>query len=245
MEFDFRLLAPLVTAVGITVSIILWRLNQKYKALSYNILWHAPVLNVKGLARQELDIRYAGESLTDAYLSVVEIYNSGHLAISASDFQTNLSIEFNPGAVILSTSIIETVPGDLEERCKSKSEYSSAFINSVKDGRAILNPVFMNERDSITVQMLVKNVKAKPIVGGHLLGVKEITPWRSSRLLPTILTQVGAFVMAFAMLGVQPNDLITFAFENVLPWSLLFLLGCVLFNAGLFWPKRRRTGFVG
>src|ERR1700722_1930723 len=105
MLIDIRLLAPIATCCGIVVSILLWYLNQHRKALSYIILQSHPVLNLKGAARNQLDIRFSGHSISDSYLIVVRIFNRGHLPVNVNDYQTTMSLALNPGADILAVSV--------------------------------------------------------------------------------------------------------------------------------------------
>ena len=105
MFIDSHLWAPLATSVGVIISIYLWYLNQHRKALSFIILEKHPVLNLKGTARKQLDIRFDGHSITDAYLIVVRIFNRGRLPINVSDYQTAVYVGLHPGAEILAASI--------------------------------------------------------------------------------------------------------------------------------------------
>jgi hypothetical protein len=234
---DIRLLAPTLTFIGICVSIILWNLNQKRKALSFAILWNRPLLNLKGVAREQMDIFFKGKQVSEADLIVVRVFNSGHLPINTGDYQTALALELEPGATILDATVIETLPANLEERLKIKSD-ESPLIESIEESKIFLRPILLNEGDSFTLQMLVLNAYGKIKVTGHVLGVRNVNAYKSSRLVPITLTQIGVFVMGFAMLTVEPKDIMALAFEHVLPFILLFLLGYVLLSAGIYWPRK-------
>jgi hypothetical protein len=240
---DIKLLAPMTTFIGICVSVFLWHMNQKRKALSYAILWRRPLLNLKGIAREHMDILFRGQKVSESELIVIRIFNSGHLPINTGDYQTNLAIELEPGASIIDVNIIETVPANLEERLKVKSE-GSPLIEAVEPARILLRQVLLNDGDSLTVQLLVLNSHGRVTVSGHVQGIRSVKPWKESRLLPTLLTQVGALVMAFAMLGVQPSDIVSLAFTHLLPFFLTFLLGYVCLSAGLYWPRKTQSQFA-
>jgi hypothetical protein len=220
---DIKLLAPAMTFIGICVSIILWNLNQKRKALSFAILWNRPLLNLKGVTREQMDIFFKGKQVSEADLIVVRVFNSGHLPINTADYQTALALELEPGATILDANVIETLPANLE---------------AIEESKIMLRPILLNEGDSFTLQMLVLNAYGKVKVTGHVLGIHSIRAYKSSRLVPITLTQIGVLVMAFAMLAVEPKDIIALAFEHVLPFILLFLLGYVLLSAGIYWPRK-------
>jgi hypothetical protein len=233
---DIRLLAPSATFLAIIVTIYLWRITHR-KRLSYSLGRHDPLLNLKGIARKDLDIRFGGHSVLDAYLVTIRIFNSGHIPIFASDYQTPISLLFNPGTHLLTASIIETVPVDLEDRIKEKTGEKQGLIQKIEDERILLVPVLLNPGDSITVQILARNITDKVKVRAHINGVKTIRMWKEGRLLPKTLIQLGALIMAFAMLGVQPSDLMQFRFDYILPWILTFLIGFVFLQAGIYWPR--------
>jgi hypothetical protein len=236
MLIDIRLLAPIATCLAIAVSIVLWFLNQHKKELAYMILERHPVLNLKGAARNQLDIRFDGHSILDSYLIVVRIFNRGHLPINVSDYQTAMFVGLNPGAEILAASVIETIPADLEERIKAKTP-SAALIEKIVQERIFLTPILLNEGDSITVQLLARNTVGAVDVHGHIQGIKRIICWREKRIWTKVLTYSGAMIMTFAMLGVEPQDIVELSLEHILPWILIFFIGLTLLTAGIYWPK--------
>ncbi len=207
MFIDIRLLAPIATCIGIAVSTMLWFLSQRRKAISYMILERHPVLNLKGAARNQLDIRFDGHSILDSYLIVVRIFNRGHLTINVGDYQTAMFVALNPGAEILAAGVIETVPADLEDRIKAKRP-NAALIEKIVQERIVLTPVLLNQGDSITLQLLARNTAGALNVHGHIEGIKRITCWREKRIWRKVLTYSGALTMAFAMLGVEPSDIV-------------------------------------
>jgi len=251
---DIRLLAPSMTFIGICVSIFLWHLNQRRKALSYSILWRRPLLNLKGIAREQMDILFKGQKVSEADLIVIRIFNSGHLPINTGDYQTNLAVELEPGASVVDVNIIETVPANLEERIKSPAAHSSStdktaitnspLIEAITPSRVLLHPIMLNDGDSLTLQLLVLNAHGRVSVSGHVQGVAKVKSWKESLWLPTLLTQAGAFVMALAMLFVEPSDIVSLAFGNLMPYFLTFVLGYVCFSAGLYWPRKDVRNFA-
>jgi len=236
MHIESYFWAPLATGIGIIISVCLWYLNQHRKLLSFIILQKNPVLNLKGAARKQLDIRFGGHSISDAYLIVLRIFNRGRLPINLNDYQTSIYVGLHPGAEILAASVIETNPPDLEERA-GKKNHKTTLIDKIEDERVYLRPVLMNEGDSITLQLLVRNTSGAVHVHGHIQGIRRITNWQENRVWPKFLTYAGAMVMAFAMLGVEPKDIVDCAIEHILPFVLVFLIGLTWLSAGIYWPK--------
>lgn len=234
-EFDVRLLAPIATVCAILVSILLWRLNQKNKSLSYEVLWRAPLLNVRGAARKKLEVFYEGKPVGEAELIILRIWNSGHIPVNAGEFLSPLSVKFNPTAEVIATGVTETMPGDLEERLKGKP-----LIAGAENAMVQINPILLNPDDSITLQLVVRKAVGRIAVEGHVQGISKVNAYHYRDLIPRTLTQVGALVMAGGMLLVEPDDIRTFGFEHLLPCLLIFATGYVLLHSGLYWPGRHR-----
>lgn len=235
-DFDIRLLAPMATVMAIIVSVLLWRLNQKNKSLTYEVLWRNPLVNVRGAARRKLDVRYEGKPVEDADLVLIKIWNNGHLPINTSEFLSGLYINMNPAAEIISATITETAPGDLEDRLKGK-----ALLQSITSQHKLeLSPLLLNPQDSITIQLVVRRAVGRITVDGHIQGITTIAPYQYGSLLPRLLTQLGAIIMAAGMLLVEPEDIRTFGLEHLLPCLLVFATGYVLLHAGLYWPGKQR-----
>ena len=166
MQIDPRLWAPLATSVGILISICLWYLNQHRKALSFIILEQHPVLNLKGAARKQLDINFGGINIADSYLIVIRIFNRGKLSVNPNDYQSAMYVGLHPGSEILTASVIETNPPDLEERTNKAN-----VIDKIEGNRLFLKPVLLNEKDSITLQLLARNTSGAVHIHGHIQGV--------------------------------------------------------------------------
>lgn len=230
---DVRLLAPSATAIGIAVSIVLWTLNQRNKQLSYRILWQDTLTRAHSSVRDRLDVRFDGESVKDASLLIVQILNSGRLPITPADFQSRLTISSGPGAKVLYADIASTSPGDLDDRCRTATGERKNLVERYEDGNVILSPILLNEGDSITVQMLIENLRGGVKVAGHINGIRRINSWRPKTLAATVLTNCGALAMAAAMLLCEPNAIMNYGIAEALPTVLFFLFGYTLLLAGI------------
>lgn len=239
-EFDVRLLAPIATLCAICVTIYLWFLNKKDKRLSYQVLWNKPLVNVRGSARKMLDVRFEGKAVTDAFLIVVKIFNSGHLPLNPGDFLSKLRIQLSPGAEIITATAVETAPADLEERLQAQSK---KLIETIARETIELNPVLLNAGDSITIQVLARKSGGRASVEGHIQGIPQIHQWRPNDTVPKLLTQAGAFIMAIAMLGVEPPEIMRIGLMQVLPFALLLCTGVVFLQAGLNWKQAQEIEF--
>jgi len=237
MDIPTFLYAPAATLFGVSVSVCLWILNQRRKELSYQVLHADALVNVKGEAKRRVEIRFDGKPVEDAHLVVVTVTNTGHLPINPGDYQGKLAICTNPGSSILMADIIGTVPGDLDERLPQENGQRS-LIEKIQKDKLILQPVLLNEENSLSIQMLVKNYAGKVTVSGHVQGVRAIRQASDRTILPGMLTQLGAVTMAAAMLFCGPDALVHLQLEAIVPYLLLFLLGYVLLCAGTYLPRK-------
>lgn len=210
---DVRLLAPLATATAIIVTVILWHLNQRRKQISYKVL-----------------------SL-EANSAIVQIINSGHLAVVPGDYHSPIAISAGPGAEIVSANVISTVPGDLEMRCRSADGMSRHLLESVSAGEVTLAPVLLNDGDSLTVEVVSEDFRGGIRVTAHINGIRKVVPWRPTMLFPTLLITLGIFVMFWSFFIVELQAVRKYGLSEALPAILCFLLGYTLLSAGLYGKK--------
>lgn len=213
---DVRLLAPLATATAIIVTVILWHLNQRRKQISYKVL------------------------ALEANSATVQIINSGHLAVVPGDYHSPIAISAGPGAEIVSATVISTVPGDLEMRCRSVNGEQRHLLESISGREATLAPVLLNDGDSVTVEVVSEDFRGGVRVTAHISGIRKVVPWRPNMLLPTLLISLGVLVMISSFFIVELPAVLTYGLSEALPAILSFLLGYTLLSAGLYGKKSAR-----
>lgn len=238
MEIDVRLLAPIATSVAIVVSTILWLISRA-KNLSYEIMRNESLIRVSGSAKRRIRVRFDKHDVDNVELVVVRLINSGHTAILPNDYQIPISIRVNSDAHILAADVVETNPGDLDDRFRT-TEGTSQLLEQPEQSRLIVKPVLLNPGDSITLQLLVEDYSSVINIGGHITGVKKVDEVKQRNFLPALLTQLGAFVMAGAMMMLKPTSLFNLRVAEIMPFILLFLLGYVFLWTGIALPKREK-----
>lgn len=235
-NIDIRLYAPLATLCGICVTVLLWKLNQRRKELSYEIVKQESLVSLKGRAKRNLQVCYDGVEVRNASLVVLRIANTGHLPVNPGDYQGRLSVNVGPQAAILSVEVVETSPADLDDRLLGSG--NTDLFEKTDNNRIFLRPVLLNDGDSITLQLVVSDLTGSVILSGHIQGIRDIRPLHRKSKLPFIMAQGGALIMAGAMLAVEPAAIKSFQVDQMVPFILLFLLGYVLLFAGISLPKK-------
>jgi hypothetical protein len=211
---DVRLLAPSATGVAIVVSIILFTLNQRRKQLSWKLLSE------------------------DENSAVVQIINSGHLPIVPGDYHSPLAVSGGPATRLTSATVLSTVPGDLEDRCRTSGGERRKLIDRINGNEVLLSPVLLNDGDSITIRIMAEDYRGGAKVNGHINGVRRISVWRPKTAVFTALAIVGGLIMAFAVWCLEPEYIALYGAGEALPEVLLFLFGYTLLNAGLYGKKK-------
>jgi hypothetical protein len=211
---DVRLLPPAATLLAITVTVLLWILNQRIKQVSYRVLQQ------------------------DSDSAVVEIRNSGHLSVTPGDYHSPLTISCGRGAKVLSASVLATTPGDLEDRCRTVGGERRSLIQHLQGNEVRLAPVLLNDGDAITVRVVAEDLRGGIKVSGHINGIRKISAGRHKSLPATVMRSCGAIVLVTALFMVKPDEISKYGWFEALPAVLLFIFGALLI-AGSIYDKRR------
>jgi hypothetical protein len=240
---DPRYLAPTATCIAITVTILLWWLNQRHKQLSYTILWRHPLMNLARVIADRMDVRFDGQPVRDVHLVVLKVKNSGHIPINVRDYASRLTVMFSHPSRILVAEVLDVQPAYLAER-EGENHTAGSLIQSVEETKVILRPVLLNSGDFIVLQMLVTSLAGKIMLLGNIEGISNISEAKNRMLIPSALSYFGVIFMASAMLLVDPQALLQLNLENVLPFIFVFLLGAVLFYSGARIKRRAETALA-
>jgi hypothetical protein len=98
---------------AICVTLVLYRLNRKRKALSYRVLRNQPLFRLPERYKNRVQVTVDGVGFQDVSLVIIEIANTDNEAIKRDDFDTPLTFSFGPDAEVLSAQLLWTKPLDL------------------------------------------------------------------------------------------------------------------------------------
>ena len=105
---------------------------------------------------------YNGKQVQDLQLIIAKIINNGNVPIKSIDYERPINFNFGENAWILTAEVTETSPDSLK---------ASANVEGKK---VILPPTLMNNRDWITLKILVNQYDGPISVDGRIVGVKEL-----------------------------------------------------------------------
>ena len=179
----------------IIIPLVLYLVQRRRKALSWEIISNTPLLSIDEAIRGNIQVLFDGKPVQDAQLIIVEIINSGNVAIKSIDYERPINLDFGENARILTAEVTETTPDNLD-----------VSIN-IEGTKVLLNPTLMNGKDSITIKTIVSQFNDQITVEGRIVGVKEvqkstkrnkIQDIRLFLVLFTIVTLYGVLMIAVA-----------------------------------------------
>jgi len=187
--------------LAILVTIIIYLLYQRKKReFSYSILSETRLFTIHDEVRDRLQVLLDDNPIDDLYLLIIRYQNSGNVSLVTEDFDSDIIMDLNEKAQIISNEIIETIPDDLEYTIRGGG-------NQLR-----LTPKLFNEGDSITVKVLISDFENILRVHGRIVGVSQIKMREWDPALYRRTRIIGVFLVA----------LTTFAYFTLPTSSLLY-----------------------
>ena len=220
----WQFIGAALTLMTIIVAILLYWLQRRRKALSYEIVTSTPLLSVEEEIKGRVQILFDNKPIKDVHLIVVRIINSGNLPIVSADYEFPVSLSFGENSQILSCEVSETNPNSLQ-----------VTFNNIENTKVVLTPVLLNSGDAIALKMLVSQFEDRIFINGRIVGVKNIQKFVEGRIPYFILSFGG---MSLAITGMilsfwfpLPPSFEMFTWTE--SWPLLVLLGLALMSIGM------------
>jgi hypothetical protein len=193
------------------ISIYLYLRDRNRKALSYEVISNTSLVVVKDEVKEKLKIFYDEKPVSQLYLSLIRIVNSGNVPILASDFTRTLTLSLAEETQIVSAEIIERHPKLLEATV------------GYRGNEATVNVMLLNGGDSLTVKILSSGARSMVTVDGRIVGVGEIKVYTGYAMRYLMLVLLGIIILGtgevFGLAG------------NPVGW-VLFILGAAMFAYG-------------
>jgi hypothetical protein len=167
----WTVLATLLAAAAIWVSIWLYRRQQTRKRLSYEISVTelVSVHSAADDAKDRITIFFDNEQIEQVHLVEARIENNGNVPVSSGDFEGPLAIELGHGAAPLTVDITNKTTPDLR-----------ATATHYETGVA-LAPLLLNPGDGLTLKILARNLQNKVECHYRIVGITEMTDAAAQR----------------------------------------------------------------
>ena len=155
-------LVAIVTSISLAVAVYV--LQRRRKELGYRVLSQTKVVSVEAEVEEEIVILFWGQVVTDVYLVLVELVNSGNQSIVEADYERRLSVDLGNGARVLSAEQVESKPEGI----------AVSWSISGSREKVQIDPVLLNGGDSVSLKILVSGFGGTVGVEGRIVGVKKI-----------------------------------------------------------------------
>ena len=181
---------PLWQSVGVLATVIvataLFRQAQRKKRFEYGIR-STELLSVDQTIRSDIQILYNSQPVQEVRLLAFSFENTGNIPIERIDFDRAIKIEFGSQARILSITIVEKRPSDLDIGIVFPDPPLSPPANYAPTS-ASLTPMLLNPSDSFQLQCLVTG-SAAPHVTARISGIKlkQVSPDGAQRFRANII----------------------------------------------------------
>ncbi len=171
----------------ILVAIIIFRMQQKRKGITYEVIANTQVLNLEENTINGVQVMFGTRHVNDARLVVLRVQNSGDEPILPTDYINPIKFVFGKNAEVLEAEVVKMNPRNV----RASITYA---LNAVT-----LTPVLLNIKDSIEVKVLLTKYNDAQIeVLGRIVGIKRILKYESNdrkglfSINPLLPTYIGA-----------------------------------------------------
>jgi len=176
-------LGAVLAVVSILLAIFLYLRSRQRKSLSYEVLSQYPLISVNDEIKGRLKILLDDISVKDVHLLIIKLINNGNVAITASDYERPLNLNFAGDAVIISADVVESNPKNL----------TPTITKSNKN--VTLNPILINPNEFFTLKILVTGYNSSFSVDDRIAGV-HVRPIRQLSIVSIAPTAgvIGAVI---------------------------------------------------
>jgi hypothetical protein len=220
--------AVVVGIAAIVVAIILFTVQRRKKALSYEIVSETSLLRTHEELEGRLQILFDSKPIRDAYLMLIKLANAGNLPIMPADFERPLSIDLGEKANVLTVDVLKKDPENLAPRTK------------IDNHVIVIEPLLLNGGDSFTLKTIVSQYSSGKIeINGRIAGVRGIRGASESRW-PFAFMSIGVLLFILG-LGITFANIEPVTIKPVKPADYL-ALAIAGFGEGLMFLGMFRKG---
>ena len=155
-------LGVIVGAAGIVVPIIIYILQNKKKSLIFEEVYNIPLISDNSDLKDEIEIKYADNSVKNIFELKVRIKNNGTLSIKEKDIIAPIKITYKEA--FLKCTLKEVNPSGIKVDKKINTDE-----NSVECSFNLLNPL-----DYFTLQFVSLEKLSTPTIASRIDGLSNV-----------------------------------------------------------------------
>jgi hypothetical protein len=227
----------LVGSLALVLAIALGLLEFRKSGISFAVISNLG-LDLHG-SQFQLSVNYGDVALGHPRILILRLANSGNKTVAKSDFETPIGLNLGE-CKIIALDIPFSSPSDL-----------NPTINQVSEGVIQIEPLLLNKRDLVEIQILIDGAPSKVEALGRIHGVKRIeqqTVPRDSWNRPWKISVWSLTVIGFTMIALVAMGVWAMTTPTIDSWSGT-ILGAMFFLFAIgFYPlsqlHRLRASFL-
>lgn len=172
-KVDWKYSIALVAALaGVAVPIWIWQSDLNSRAIKLEVI-AVVELDPKGPKPiDDLKLIFKDTQIKEAYLTVLQISNTGNRPILASEFESAVAINLKAPINLLKAEVIFVSPKDLKPEVV------------ISENSAQLKPLLLNPNDRLRISILSSNGWPVVEARSRIAGIKNLTIEDSAFILP-------------------------------------------------------------
>lgn len=171
-------------AIGLASVTLTWLMlrNQQRKALTWDVLWHVPIVRVRSDSADKVQVTFEGQAVQNVLALIIQICNVGNAPILAGDYEEPIRIRIAHGR-ILSAETGENQKVDLLPTVDEEGHMVT------------LEPKLLNGSDTTVLTLLIADLEGEIELDARIAGVQHIERTdKVSTLLTKACRVLGAVV---------------------------------------------------
>jgi hypothetical protein len=170
--------------------IVIYLRQREQRHLDYQFISINALLQ-EGASGTGVKVLYDNISISDPYLIIMRIINTGNKPITPDDFKTPVKVQFADSCKVVFAEVVESKPPDLAPELV------------VGDHDAQLKSSLFNPGDWVSVKLVVDGYPEERTVTGRVVGVRELRQYHPREISPLITSGLGLLLGLSTSVGVN------------------------------------------
>ena len=183
----WQFIGAVLAALGIGAAFLFSWLQRQIKELAFGIVSSRRAISVADEVSSRVTIHLDGKIVKNLHLLVFGLKNSGHRAITQSDFERPFNISFSDGQVV-SAEVTSQVPANL------------GATLAIAESSIELQPLLLNAGDKMLLQVLLSAPSPSYSVDTRILDVSALAPINVQPRRPPFFQSALPIVIGFWIL---------------------------------------------
>jgi hypothetical protein len=157
---DWKVVIATLAFIVALITLVYFQWWRNRKRLSYEILSNAVLVSAEGEIRDSVEIRFAGQPVTNVRLIIIKLINDGYIPIKKDDFEKPIRFIFSEATILTA------------EKVKFNPENLGVEIHHHNDWLEI-TPALFNRKDYAQFKVLLSGYTGMK-VDTRIVGVQKV-----------------------------------------------------------------------